>query len=86
MNEKIGQVSEKRKTTKHGILKNLLCFLLCVLMMSAAVPVSYADAVYSGGNMPSDGSDYGYTYRFVTFDTVEITSYNGYDSVVTVPS
>ena len=74
------------KTTKHGILKKSLCFLLCVFMMSAAVPVSHAAGVYSEGNSPSDESTYGYTYRFVTFDTVEITSYNGYDSVVTVPS
>ena len=74
------------ETTKHGILKKSLCFLLCVLMMSAAVPVSHAAGVYSEGNSPSDESTYGYTYRFVTFDTVEITSYNGYDSVVTVPS
>ena len=73
------------KTTKHGILKKSLCFLLCVFMMSAAVPVSHAAGVYSEGNSPSDESTYGYTYRFVTADTIEITSYFGYEAEVTVP-
>ena len=66
---------------KRKILAMLLVFSFVLLL----VPFSGAMAAVGSEKSPSD-SGYGFTYRFVTSDTVEITSYYGYEETVTVPS
>ncbi len=65
--------------------KKIICMLLC-LLIAAAMPVYGSADVPANGEVPSDDVPYGLSYRFVTFDTIEITAYNGYESVLTVPS
>ncbi|MGN0962807.1 MAG: leucine-rich repeat protein [Clostridia bacterium] len=66
---------------KRKILAMLLIFSFVLLL----VPFSGAMAAVGSEKIPSD-SGYGFTYRFVTKDTIEITSYGGYEETVTVPS
>ena len=48
-------------------------------------PVAPAAHALGEEKLP-DEDGYGYTYRFVTRDTIEITSYSGYESEVVVPA
>ena len=64
----------------------LICLALSVILATAAMPLSGFADVPANGYVPSDDVPYGLSYRFVTFDTIEITAYNGYESVLTVPS
>lgn len=60
----------------------LALFLSVILVLFSAVN---AAAVPGEENMP-DSDAFGFTYQFVSPDTIEITSYSGYQSVVNVPS
>ena len=64
----------------------LICLALSVILATAAMPLSGFADVPANGEVPSDDVPYGLSYRFVTFDTIEITAYNGYESELTVPS
>ena len=58
--------------------------LALLLVLSLALSIIPTAGAVGEEKSPSD-SGYGYTYRFVTADTIEITSYFGYEAEVTVP-
>ena len=62
--------------------RRLFSLLLTLAMLLSLLPAAHA----LGEEKLSDEDGYGYTYRFVTRDTIEITSYYGYESEVVVPA
>ncbi len=65
--------------------RHLIAWLLILSLTLSLLPVVGAAGQPGGKTLPDD-PDYGFTYRFVTRDTIEITSYYGYEAEVTVPS
>lgn len=76
---------KKLKKTKN-LFGKLICLALSAILAAAAMPLSGSADVPANGEVPSDDVPYGLSYRFVTFDTIEITAYEGYESELTVPS
>ena len=62
--------------------RRLFSLLLTLAMLLSLLPAAHA---LGEEKLPDEGG-YGYTYRFVTRDTIEITSYYGYESEVVVPA
>ena len=62
--------------------RRLFSLLLTLAMLLSLLPAAHA---LREEKLP-DEDGYGYTYRFVTRDTIEITSYYGYESEVVVPA
>ena len=62
--------------------RRLFSLLLTLAMLLSLLPAAHA----LGEEKLPDEDGYGYTYRFVTRDTIEITSYYGYESEVVVPA
>lgn len=62
--------------------RRLFSLLLMLAMLLSLLPAAHA----LGEEKLPDEDGYGYTYRFVTRDTIEITSYYGYESEVVVPA
>ena len=65
--------------------RKLLAWLLVLSLVAALLPAVSAEGKPGDGRSPDD-PNFGYNYRFVTRDTIEITSYYGYEAEVTVPS
>ena len=63
-------------------MKRFAVLLLTLAMLLSLLPAAHA----LGEEKLPDEDGYGYTYRFVTRDTIEITSYYGYESEVVVPA
>lgn len=62
--------------------RKILAMLLALSLVLSLAPMTSA----VGEEALPDDAYYGFTYRFVTSDTIEITSYYGYEAEVTVPS
>ena len=62
--------------------RRILAMLLVLSLVLSLAPMTLA----VGEEKSPDDPDYGFTYRFVTRDTIEITSYYGYEAEVAVPS
>lgn len=62
--------------------RRLFSLLLTLAMLLSLLPAAHA----LGEEKLPDEDGYGYTYRFVTRDTIEITSYSGCESEVVVPA
>ncbi|MGM9523402.1 MAG: leucine-rich repeat protein [Faecousia sp.] len=62
--------------------RRILTMLLVLSLVLSLAPMTLA----VGEEKSPDDPDYGFTYRFVTCDTIEITSYYGYEAEVAVPS
>lgn len=76
----------KRRTRKFISFVLAVCLLTGMLSVTASALTQNEDG-YAGlyNKVPSSiGS--GYTYRFLTENTIAITDYNGYDTEVTIPS
>lgn len=57
------------------------------LLLACVFVLSFSGTVFAVGEEKLPGEDgYGFTYRFVSPSTIEITSYYGYEAEVTVPS
>ena len=57
------------------------------LLLASVFVLSFSGAAFAVGEEKLPGEDgYGFTYRFVSPSTIEITSYYGYEAEVTVPS
>lgn len=67
--------------------QNVMKRRLFSLLLTLAMLLSLLTAAHAlGEEKLPDEDGYGYTYRFVTRDTIEITSYYGYESEVVVPA
>ncbi len=62
--------------------RRLFSLLLTLAMLLSLLPAAHA----LGEEKLPDEDGYGYTYHFVTRDTIEITSYSGYETEVVVPA
>ena len=62
--------------------RRLFSLLLTLAMLLSLLPAAHA----LGEEKLPDEDGYGYTYCFVTRDTIEITSYSGYETEVVVPA
>lgn len=65
--------------------RHIIAWLLILSLTLSLLPAVGA-AGQPGDEIWPDDPNYGFTYRFVTHDTVEITSYDGYETEVSVPS
>ncbi|MGM9651765.1 MAG: leucine-rich repeat domain-containing protein, partial [Faecousia sp.] len=65
--------------------RKLLAWLLVLSLVAALLPAVSAEGK-PGDGKSTDDPNFGYNYRFVTRDSIEITSYYGYEAEVTVPS
>ena len=59
--------------------------LRCMLAVSLLLVICVTVGAIGEEKLPGDAG-YGYSYRFVTRDTIEITAYTGYEHNVTVPT
>ena len=59
--------------------------LRCMLAVSLPLVICVTVGAIGEEKLPGDAG-YGYSYRFVTRDTIEITAYTGYERDVTVPA
>ena len=59
--------------------------LRCMLAVSLLLVICVTVGAIGEEKLPGDAG-YGYSYRFVTRDTIEITAYTGYERNVTVPA
>lgn len=77
------------KNSKRRITMRIFCVFMVIMMLLMAIPSASADGAVTGEQnevlSPSDPA-FGYYYRFVTEDTIEITDYQGYESEVIIPS
>lgn len=62
--------------------RRLFSLLLTLAMLLSLLPAAHA----LGEEKLPDEDGYGYTYRFVTRDTIEITAYSGCEAEVVVPA
>ncbi len=76
----------KRRTRKFISFALAVCLLTGMLSVTASALTQNKDG-YAGlyNKVPSSNGS-GYTYRFLTENTIAITDYNGYDTEVTIPS
>ena len=73
----------KKTKLKHGTRK-FISFALAVCLLTGLFSLSVS-ADTGDDKLPSEDC-YGYTYRFLTENTIAITDYKGYDTEVTIPS
>lgn len=73
----------KKTKLKHRTRK-FISFALAVCLLTGLFSLSVS-ADTGDDKLPSEDC-YGYTYRFLTENTIAITDYNGYDTEVTIPS
>ena len=64
--------------------RKIISFALAVCLLTGLLSLSVS-ADTGDDKLPSEDC-YGYTYRFLTENTIAITDYNGYDTEVTIPS
>ena len=76
----------KHFTRKFISFSLVVCLLTGILSVTASALTQNQDG-YAGlyNKIPSSNGS-GYTYRFLTENTIAITDYNGYDTEVTIPS
>lgn len=76
----------KHRTRKFISLALAVCLLTGMLSVTASALTQNEDG-YAGlyNKVPSSNGS-GYTYRFLSENTIAITDYNGYDTEVTIPS
>ena len=76
----------KHRTRKFISLALAVCLLTGMLSVTASALTQNEDG-YAGlyNKLPSSNGS-GYTYRFLSENTIAITDYNGYDTEVTIPS
>ena len=76
----------KRRIRKFISFALAVCLLTGMLSVTASALTQNQDG-YAGlyNKVPSSNGS-GYTYRFLTENTIAITDYNGYDTEVTIPS
>lgn len=76
----------KHRTRKFISFALAVCLLTGMLSVTASA-LTQNEAGYAGlyNKVPSSNGS-GYTYRFLTENTIAITDYNGYDTEVTIPS
>ena len=76
----------KHRTRKFISFALAVCLLTGMLSVTASALTQNKDG-YAGlyNKIPSSNGS-GYTYRFLTENTIAITDYNGYDTEVTIPS
>ena len=67
---------------QNAMKRRLFSLLLTLAMLLSLLPAAYA----LGEEKLPDEDGYGYTYRFVTRDTIEITAYSGCEAEVVVPA
>lgn len=73
----------KKTKLKHRT-KKFISFALAVCLLTGLFSLSVS-ADTGDDKLPSEDC-YGYTYRFLTENTIAITDYKGYDTEVTIPS
>lgn len=73
----------KKTKLKHRTRK-FISFVLAVCLLTGLFSLSVS-ADTGDDKLPSEDC-YGYTYRFLTENTIAITDYKGYDTEVTIPS
>ena len=73
----------KKTKLKHRTRK-FISFALAVCLLTGLFSLSVS-ADTGDDKLPSEEC-YGYTYRFLTENTIAITDYKGYDTEVTIPS
>lgn len=76
----------KHRTRKFISFALAVCLLTGMLSVTASA-LTQNEGGYAGlyNKVPSSNGS-GYTYRFLTENTIAITDYNGYDTEVTIPS
>lgn len=76
----------KHRTRKFISFALAVCLLTGMLSVTASALTQNEDG-YAGlyNKVPSSNGS-GYTYRFLSANTIAITDYNGYDTEVTIPS
>lgn len=76
----------KHRTRKFISFALAVCLLTGMLSVTASA-LTQNEAGYAGlyNKVPSSNGS-GYTYRFLSENTIAITDYNGYDTEVTIPS
>lgn len=76
----------KHRTRKFISFALAVCLLTGMLSVTASALTQNKDG-YAGlyNKVPSSNGS-GYTYRFLSANTIAITDYNGYDTEVTIPS
>lgn len=76
----------KHRTRKFISFALAVCLLAGMLSVTASALTQNEDG-YAGlyNKVPSSNGS-GYTYRFLSANTIAITDYNGYDTEVTIPS
>lgn len=76
----------KHRTKKFISFALAVCLLTGMLSVTASALTQNEDG-YAGlyNKVPSSNGS-GYTYRFLSANTIAITDYNGYDTEVTIPS
>lgn len=76
----------KHRTRKFISFALAVCLLTGMLSVTASA-LTQNEAGYAGlyNKVPSSNGS-GYTYRFLSANTIAITDYNGYDTEVTIPS
>lgn len=76
----------KHRTRKFISFALAVCLLTGMLSVTASALTQNEDG-YAGlyNKVPSSNGS-GYTYRFLSTNTIAITDYNGYDTEVTIPS
>ena len=76
----------KHRTRKFISFALAICLLTGMLSVTASALTQNEDG-YAGlyNKVPSSNGS-GYTYRFLSENTIAITDYNGYDTEVTIPS
>ena len=76
----------KYRTRKFISFALAVCLLTGMLSVTASA-LTQNEAGYAGlyNKVPSSNGS-GYTYRFLSANTIAITDYNGYDTEVTIPS
>lgn len=76
----------KHRTRKFISFALAVCLLTGMLSVTASA-LTQNEAGYAGlyNKVPSSNGS-GYTYRFLSANTIAITDYKGYDTEVTIPS
>ena len=64
--------------------RKIICFVLVICLFTGSFSVSVS-AEIGYDKLPSEDG-FGYTYKFLTTDTIAITDYDGYDVELNVPS
>ena len=73
-----------RKSKIVNCSRKIICFVLVICLFTGLFSVSVS-AEIGDDKLPSEDC-FGYTYKFLTTDTIAITDYDGYDVELNVPS